>query len=476
LAGAVPARRLISIGIGIDIVLIVGVLLSGGFKIHLPWFTIRVHSLFIPLMVLAGLSFARALIARNRGKSLLLFFSLLLTFITLEAGVRVLSVVLHRKSVAGLRSSREITSPPRDGQELSLGDFIQTSVNPDIVYELVPGVAARFLGKKLTINRYGFRGTPYPPRPDRGAVRIVGIGDSVMFGWGVADGEPYLSVLGRELAAAYPHTRWQIINAAVPGYNTYMEVATLEDRLLGYAPDLVIIDYVGNDQDLPNFLQNKISPFSLQRSFLLDLIRAKVRGLAWRGLDRLVDAPRDPFGESFSSDPGRVPPVYGKMVGLEAVLRSMDRLKQLSEKHDFAVVVFSTGTVSGRLRQHIDKLGFPVLEARLWHLGRSDRRACSGSSAVLAACRYFDRWLAATGFHSYGDSPLTVSPTDPHPSAMTHQALGSMLFRYLKNSGWIETERRRPERSSQKFPHEGTERPGGIDLHEVAGTFYNGYL
>jgi len=410
LAGAVAARRLISIAMGADLILIVAVLLSGGFKIHLPWFTVRVHSLFIPLLALAFLGFARALIARNRGKSLLLFFSLLLTFITLEAGVRVLSVVLHRRSVAGLRSSREITNPPRDGRELSLGDFIQTSVNPDIVYELVPDVAARFLGKKLTITRYGFRGTPYPPGPERGAVRIVGVGDSVMFGWGVADGEAYLSVLGRELAAAYPHTRWQIINASVPGYNTYMEVALLQDRLLAYTPDLVIIDYVGNDQDLPNFLQHQVSPFSLQRSFLLDLIRAKVQGLAWRGLDRLVDAPLDPFGNAFSGDPGRVPPAYRKMVGLEAVLKSLNRLKQLSQTHGFSVIVFSTGTISGRLREHIKKLGFPVLEARLWSLGSTNRRACSGDSAVTAACRYFDRWLAATGFHSYRDSPLTVSP------------------------------------------------------------------
>ena len=476
MAGAVPARRLISIGIGVDLVLIVAVLLSGGFKIHLPWFTVRVHSLFIPLLVLAGLSFARAMIAGNRGKSLLLFFSLLLTFLVLEGGIRVLSVVLHRKSVAGLRSSREITSPPRDGRDLSLGDFIQTSVNPDIVYELVPNIAARFLDKKLTINRYGFRGTPYPLGPDRGTVRIVGIGDSVMFGWGVADGEAYLSVLGRKLAAAYPHTRWQIINAAVPGYNTYMEVATLKDRLLGYEPDLVIIDYVGNDQDLPNFLQAGISPFSLQRSFMLDLIRARIQGLAWRGLDRLVDAPLDPFGKSFSGDPGRVPPAYRKMVGLEAVLRSMDRLKQLSEKHDFAVLVFSTGTISGRLRTHLKGLGFPVLEARLWSLGNPNRRACSGDSAVTAACRYFDRWLAATGFHSYRDSPLVVSQADPHPSAMTHRALGSMLFRYLKDSGWIDAVRRKPERSSQELPHEGAERPGRIDVHEVAGAAYHRYL
>ena len=227
-------KRAITIGIGIDLILIAVVLFSGGFKINLPWFTIRVHSLFNPLLILVILSAARVLISADRKKSLLLFSSLLITFIALEAGIRVFSVVVHQKSVSGLRSSREIVNPPRDGREVSLGDFIQTSVNADIVYELVPNVSARFLGKKLTINKYGFRGPAVQPQPGGGFVRIVGIGDSIMFGWGVSDSEPYLSVLGRDLAAEYPQTRWQIINSAVPGYNTYMEVATLQDRLLVY--------------------------------------------------------------------------------------------------------------------------------------------------------------------------------------------------------------------------------------------------
>lgn len=59
---------------------------------------------------------------------------------------------------------------------------------------------------------------------------------------------------------------------------------------------------------------------------------------------------------------------------------------------------------------------------------------------------------------------------------MTHRALGSMLFRYLKDSGWIDAVRRKPERSSQEFPHEGAERPGRIDVHEVAGAAYHRYL
>ena len=432
------AKRILEIGIAIDLLLIAVVLFSGGFKITLPWFTIRIHSLTNPLVVLVILSAARTLISADRKKSLLLFSSLLITFVALEAGVRVFSVMIHHRSVSGLRSSLEIANPPRDGRKVSLRDFIQASVNADIIYELVPNVSARFLGKNLTINKYGYRSPAYPPQPREGVVRIVGLGDSIMFGWGVSDLEPYLSVLGRELAAAYPQTAWQIINSAVPGYNTYMEVATLKDRLLVYKPDLVVIDYVGNDQDLPNFLQEKISPFSLQRSFLLDLMRSKIRGLAWRGLDHLVDAPVDPFGQSFSSDPHSVPAMYRKMVGHKAVFRSMDRLKQLSEQHEFSVVVVCSGTMNQKLKDFLKKLGFPVLEAQLWRVGQSNRRFHSENPSIAAARQYFDGWLDATGIRSYHKSPLTVSDADPHPSALAHAALGKMLFIYLKNSGWID--------------------------------------
>ena len=41
------------------------------------------------------------------------------------------------------------------------------------------------------------------------------------------------------------------MNTGVPGYNTYMEVAALKQKWLFYEPALVVIDFVGNDLDLP---------------------------------------------------------------------------------------------------------------------------------------------------------------------------------------------------------------------------------
>jgi hypothetical protein len=68
-----------------------------------------------------------------------------------------------------------------------------------------------------------------------GHVRIVGIGDSVLFGSGVAHGDTFLAVLENLLAAALPGRRVSTVNTGVPGYNTTMEVATLEQKCLDLA-------------------------------------------------------------------------------------------------------------------------------------------------------------------------------------------------------------------------------------------------
>ncbi len=58
-----------------------------------------------------------------------------------------------------------------------------------------------------------------------------------------------------------------------------MEAATLERLLLSQALNRMVIDHVGNDQDLPNLLQKQISPQPLKRPFLLDFARTKIDGL-----------------------------------------------------------------------------------------------------------------------------------------------------------------------------------------------------
>src|SRR5205085_10505957 len=109
--------------------------------------------------------------------------------------------------------------------------------------------------------------------------RIVGIGDSYMFGQGVSDEESYLSLLQSSLRASRPGREWQALNLAVPGYNTVMEVATLRTVGLSFQPDVVVLEVVGNDLDLPNFIRTPAPVSSLRRSFVVDFLARRLARL-----------------------------------------------------------------------------------------------------------------------------------------------------------------------------------------------------
>jgi hypothetical protein len=261
-----------------------------------------------------------------------------------------------------------------------------------------------------------------------------------MFGWGSNDGEAYLEVLGEELRSIYGGCRWQIINSAVPGYNTYMEVAGLRHKWLVYEPDLVVIDFVGNDLDLPRFIMKQISLFTVRRSFLKDFVHDRVRSVSWSPLERLEDAPRNWFfRHRYEFVPDLVPERYRHMVGVDGFRQAMEELKGLSVEHGFQVLVFSTGSIHEPMMTICRDLGFPILEAKVWELGRKDRSYRGDDPAVMAAHRVMDDFLEASGEERYLSSTLTVGTEDPHPSALCHGALGRMLFAYLQSSGMAET-------------------------------------
>ena len=91
-------------------------------------------------------------------------------------------------------------------------------------------------------NSMGFRGPEITQERPANTVRIVGLGDSVMFGWGVRQEECYLAQLQDLLSAAYPQKTWEVINTGVPGYNTVMEVATMRAKGLATVPTTIGVE------------------------------------------------------------------------------------------------------------------------------------------------------------------------------------------------------------------------------------------
>lgn len=103
--------------------------------------------------------------------------STLLGLLALEAGARLRA---RFAAPASLDMARPGRVPP--GGRARLGDIVRLSPDPRIVYELVPGLDVTFLDVPLRTNPSGFRGPLVPAERARPSVRVVGLGDSVMFG------------------------------------------------------------------------------------------------------------------------------------------------------------------------------------------------------------------------------------------------------------------------------------------------------
>jgi len=92
-----------------------------------------------------------------------------------------------------------------------------------------------------TINKLGYRGEPYDNLKKPGIFRIVLIGDSHGFGWGINDDETFATIIEKRLRNV------EIINLSVSGYGTDQEFLRLKKEGLSYNPDLVIIQVCAND-------------------------------------------------------------------------------------------------------------------------------------------------------------------------------------------------------------------------------------
>lgn len=100
----------------------------------------------------------------------------------------------------------------------------------------------------VEINSVGLRGPEVGRDKPAGTYRILGLGDSFLFGVGVRDEDTCLRRLEKALnASATTERRYEVLNAGVQGYNTRDEIVNLEHRWLEFQPDLVLIGFYLND-------------------------------------------------------------------------------------------------------------------------------------------------------------------------------------------------------------------------------------
>ncbi len=331
------------------------------------------------------------------GRLILLSVSMTFSFFAGEVVMRMF--LLARQKGNSLKDLQQLDRQPKENIRSThpLGLIIQPSRWPLVVYELRPNLDTDFGGRPLRTNNSGFRDSKdYPLERIPDTVRIVGLGDSGMFGWNVDQDGNYLDVtediLNRSGGLAV-----EIINMAVPGYNTQLEAETLQHKGLAYRPDVVIVGWCENDGHLPFFMLEKEDFTRRDTSFLhmylcrRDDFREVAAGTTIKDL------------RTYNRD--RVSSAMLEGTEAEGLRKEFTRLKAMCDERSIRLLVF--GPLGDGIRDLLAELGITFYNTR----------------EKVDSSKYPEEW----------------SVHFMHPSPDGHRVLGEHLAEFLQRNGYLQT-------------------------------------
>jgi len=288
--------------------------------------------------------------------------------------------------------------------------------DPRLGYRHPDSVTYMLGSKQVRINAHGLRDDEVPYNKPDGEKRILVLGDSVVFGWGVSQGETFSDYM-EPLLDEQTGGRWQVMNAGVNGYNTEQEATFLRIEGMRYSPDYVLLIYVSNDVD-PVFDPNETTwrrypswPPSLpeavnrlrQLSFLFQLTKLLVRmeqmdqARAAVVIDDVPPSARD----------------IRSMTGHPNWQRSKTALLDIARQCKDAGIPFLVGLYST-----LDGGFDPAFLAELQDVG-------------IDAVHLQPAWRHVPQDLAY------VSRIDPHPSELVHEKMAEYLVDILRQRGWL---------------------------------------
>lgn len=355
----------------------------------------------------------------KRVKICLMIGALLLSFAALEAGFR----------LAGLRG--EFDSPR--------GDFVLTDAQTPL--QRVPH---GFYADSTVVSRYssdprgyfgpsnsvyhhfnsaGWRDREHSLEKPSGTLRILGLGDSYLYGQGVQRKDICLSRL-EELLQRDLHTeRVECINTGMSGFNTVDQYDLFVNRGIEYQPDLVILHFVLNDVE-PNVLLpgTKVEFYSEYLAIFQQPDALSRYSYFWSwARQRFLRSIRarqyiNDCVNSFSRDSRK----------WKRCRDAIDDIRRACDEHDlsFLVVIFPF---------FIDLDGDYPFQA----IHDVVREHCESNEIHVLDLR--------DEYRQYNGPELWVHPTDQHPNETAHRIAAEAMTKYLRKHPELLQHRRRDD-------------------------------
>jgi|TARA_Y100000310_G_C20563698_1_gene754389 lysophospholipase L1-like esterase len=114
-------------------------------------------------------------------------------------------------------------------------------------------------GGFIKINSEGFRDKEYKIKKDKNSFRILSLGDSSTFGWGVNSfSKLYHTLLEEKLNKDFnPNINYEVINGGVTGYTSHQGLNIYKKKFVKYKPDVVTFYFGINEKKSAFYLNDR---------------------------------------------------------------------------------------------------------------------------------------------------------------------------------------------------------------------------
>jgi hypothetical protein len=277
--------------------------------------------------------------------------------------------------------------------------LVQPAAIPEIGYELKPGVDAWYKGTRFRTNSFGMRDAEYTREKPAKTFRIAVLGSSWTMGAGVPVEAIWHSQLEEMLNQRNDGWRYELLNFGVEQYGFGEIVATLENKVPEFAPDLILMSVT---YFTPTVLwQDPPKPYKLRprRNPFFDIHTLRVID------DRLklgLFPPDD--GKSELADPNNIPAQSQKLAAHLEAFRERYHVPVAIIKLAYSAAWYSKSQAS------------PLERSR--HLHLLDVR-----SEVVSS--------------GYKPAQLRVSNWDSHPNPLAHRLIANAAYAALEKESLL---------------------------------------
>jgi lysophospholipase L1-like esterase len=302
---------------------------------------------------------------------------------------------------------------------------VRVKPDPDTGWVMLPLDEHHTYENFVKLNSLGFRG-PEVSQKGENEYRILAIGDSHVYGQGVADNELMTTVLQKTLDQSGTTCSYTVTNMGVRAYSTNNELALLRKFGLPLDPDHVIVFFFINDFEQVDIVRrynnyadfdwyafdfsNKPTDKIIQRWKLLQLARRSA-ALMWvydiyQGLDSKDNA----INKLLSGQ------VDDALQGeIETTIELLDEFRSLSQLHGFRLTLAVIPVAAQINNEYQEQLYQTTLE----------------SYADEVHLDYLDLLPAFREYHEQYNH-LPVIAFDGHYDADGHRVMANSVFNYLQ--------------------------------------------